>query len=60
MFIYVKDEATRDRLIAEGYELFSDQIDMTGCWVFFNKQQRNGVFAAVPDGAYALSDVLIF
>lgn len=60
MFIYVKDEATRDLLLEHGYELLSEKSETSGCWVFFNKQKRDDVFAAVPDGAYALSDVLIF
>jgi len=60
VFIYTKDEATRDLLLEQGYELFQDRSGSNGCWVFFNKKQPDGVFAAAPDGAYAISDVLTF
>lgn len=60
MFIYTNDEATRDLLLEHGYEMFQDRSGSDGCWVFFNKKCPDGVFAAAPDGVYAISDVLTF
>ena len=60
MFIYVTDETTRDALLRDGYVLYERQPENKKMWLFYNKKNRDLVFANQDAINFAVSDVLLF